>query len=113
MHDEPVLVMPGDSPDNPAVGMRGSIRVDPQGQVDIDLQFADMYDRPAAMQRVRLNSRQVAQLWASKASYGGYAIRLDGPIPAPHTGERVIGRFGRTSSQADVSHNVRPSDREA
>ena len=113
MHGEAVLVMPSQSDDNPAVGMRGSIRVDSQGHVDVDLQFADMYDRPAAMQRIRLNSRQVARLWASKASYGAYALRLDGPILAPQTGERVVGRFGRTREQATESHNVRPSEREA
>lgn len=95
MHGEPVLVMPGDSEGAPAVGMRGSIRVTTQGQVDVDLQFADMYDRPASMKRVRLTSRQVARLWASKASYGAYAVRLDGPIDAPATGPRIIGPFQR------------------
>ena len=115
MDDQPVLVMPSESVDNAAVdnaavGMRGSIRVSGQGQVDLDLQFADMYDRPAAMKRVRLNAQQVARLWASKAAYGGYAIRLDGPLDAPETGERVGGRFGRTSSAATTTHATAASE---
>jgi hypothetical protein len=108
MEGEPVLVVPADSTDNPAVGMRGSIRVAPHGQVDLELQFADMYDRPAEMKRIRLNSRQVARLWASKAAYGGYAVRLDGPLDAPPTGERVVGRFGRGRPETRDTHNARP-----
>lgn len=109
MDDQPVLVMPADATDDPAVGMRGSIRVSGQSQVDLDLQFADMFDRPATMKRVRLNAQQVARLWASKAAYGGYAIRLDGPLDAPATGERVVGRFGRTSAEATQTHATRPA----
>lgn len=95
MHGEPVLVMPGESSENPPVGMRGSIRVSPQGQVDLDLQFADMYDRPAAMKRIRLSPQQVQQLWSSKFAYGGYALRIEGRIDAPATGQRIIGPFRR------------------
>ncbi len=108
MNGEPVLVMPADSTDNPAVGMRGSIRVDHRGQVDLELQFADMYDRPAEMKRIRLNSHQVGRLWASRETYGGYALRLDGPLDAPPTGERVVGRYGRGRPDTDHTHNARP-----
>jgi hypothetical protein len=93
MHNEPVLVTPGKSYDNPAVGMRGSIRITPDDQVEIDLQFADMYDRPAAMRRIRLTPEQIILLRASKASYGAYALRLDGLIEPPETGPRDIGPF--------------------
>jgi hypothetical protein len=83
MDQEPVLVNPGASRENPPVGLRGTIRVTPENTVEIDLQFAVMFDRPAANRTIRLSPAQVAALRASKAKYSEYVLNLDHPIDSP------------------------------
>src|SRR5262245_38322581 len=83
MHDEPVMVDPGHAVENPPVGMRGTIHVTPEYEVEIVLQFAVMFDRPAGMETIRLTPAQVATLRAARARTGEYVITLDQPIAAP------------------------------
>lgn len=90
MHLQPVMVNPGERKENPPVGMRGTIWVSPEGEVDLVLDFAVMFDRPAAKQTIRLTPAQVEILRAAKAREGEYAITLDQPIEVPPTRDYVV-----------------------
>jgi hypothetical protein len=77
-----VMVNPGGSREKPAVGMRGTLRVTPALDVEIVLQFAVMFARPAENKVIRLDEAQVASLLASENN-GAYSITLPGEIDAP------------------------------
>jgi hypothetical protein len=90
LHNEPVMVNPGHATENPPVGMRGTIRVTADDEVEVVLQFAVMFDRPAGQETIRLSPAQVATLRASKARTGEYAITLDSPIQSPPVLDYVV-----------------------
>lgn len=90
MHLQPVLVNPGRSTDNPPAGARGTIHVSSQGDVDLVLDYAVMFDRPAENLVIRLTPTEAAALCASRALTGGYSITLDRPLEPPPVRDYVV-----------------------
>jgi len=89
-HLQPVLVSPGQSRDTPAVGARGTIFVNAAGDVNLVLDYAVMFDRPAENTVIRLAPAEVASLMASRADTGAYAIRLDRAVEPPPVRNYVV-----------------------
>lgn len=89
LNGQPVLVNPGTSGEHPAVGMRGTLQVTPANEVAIVLQFAVMFDRPAAQRRITLSAAQVAELRAAKERTGDYTFTLPRDLEPP-TGTGLV-----------------------
>jgi hypothetical protein len=78
-----VLVAPGSpTKEQPSVGMRGTMRVTPDGVVDIVLQFPAMFDRPAENKVIRLKPDEVPRLLASEQN-GAYTYHASDDIDPP------------------------------
>lgn len=77
-----VMVNPGNTQENPPVGMRGTIHVSPTLEVDIVLPYAVTFVRPAENKIIHLDEAQIARLIASEDG-GAYSITLPGEIEDP------------------------------